>query len=98
MTQTERSQYLIEVPEAIDLFRAGQPLIVVDDEDRENEGDIVIAAEKITPEWVNFMAMHGRGLVCLTLTEQRATELDQQPLAIGRRGDQRETRLRVEDQ
>jgi 3,4-dihydroxy 2-butanone 4-phosphate synthase/GTP cyclohydrolase II len=51
-------------------------VILVDDEDRENEGDIVVAAEKITPEWVNFMAKHGRGLICLTLTEERAAELD----------------------
>jgi 3,4-dihydroxy 2-butanone 4-phosphate synthase/GTP cyclohydrolase II len=67
---------LSRVSEAIEEIRRGNPVILVDDEDRENEGDIVIAAEKITPEWVNFMAMHGRGLVCLTLTEQRATELD----------------------
>ena len=48
--------------EALEQIRLGKPVILVDDEDRENEGDIVIAAEKITPEWVNFMAMHGRGL------------------------------------
>jgi 3,4-dihydroxy 2-butanone 4-phosphate synthase/GTP cyclohydrolase II len=64
------------VKEAIEEIRRGRPVILVDDEDRENEGDIVIAAEKITPEWVNFMAKHGRGLICLTLTEERAAELD----------------------
>lgn len=67
---------LARVNEAIEEIRSGRPVILVDDEDRENEGDIVIAAEKITPEWVNFMAKHGRGLICLTLTEERARELD----------------------
>ena len=64
------------VIEAIEEIRRGRPVILVDDEDRENEGDIVLAAERVTPEWVNFMAKHGRGLICLTLTEQRAAELD----------------------
>jgi 3,4-dihydroxy 2-butanone 4-phosphate synthase/GTP cyclohydrolase II len=67
---------LARVTEALEEIRKGRPVILVDDEDRENEGDIVIAAEKITPEWVNFMAKHGRGLICLTLTEERARELD----------------------
>ena len=67
---------LARVAEALEEIRRGRPVILVDDEDRENEGDIVIAAEKITPAWVNFMAMHGRGLICLTLTEERAGELD----------------------
>jgi len=58
---------LASIPEAIDLFRQGQTLIVVDDEDRENEGDLTLAAEKTTPEAVNFMAVHGRGLICLAL-------------------------------
>ena len=64
------------VSEAIDELRRGRAIILVDDEDRENEGDFVVAAEKVTPELVNFMAKHGRGLVCLTLTEERATELE----------------------
>ena len=67
---------LSRVSEAIDEIRRGRAIILVDDEDRENEGDFVVAADKITPEWVNFMAKHGRGLVCLTLTEERALELD----------------------
>lgn len=71
---------LTRVNEAIQEIRRGRPVIVVDDEDRENEGDIVIAAEKITPEWVNFMAKYGRGLICLTVTEERATELDLAPM------------------
>jgi len=71
---------LSQVIEAIEEIRRGNPVILVDDEDRENEGDIVLAADKITPDWVNFMAKHGRGLICLTLTEQRAVELDLPPM------------------
>ena len=63
------------IPEAIEEIRAGRMLVVVDDEDRENEGDLTIAAESVTPEIINFMAMHGRGLICLTLTENRCDEL-----------------------
>ncbi len=65
----------ISVPEAVDEIRAGRMLVVVDDEDRENEGDLTIAAEKVTPEIINFMATHGRGLICLTLTPERCDEL-----------------------
>ncbi|MDR3699251.1 MAG: 3,4-dihydroxy-2-butanone-4-phosphate synthase [Candidatus Sulfopaludibacter sp.] len=61
----------VSVPEGIDAIRAGHMLVVVDDEDRENEGDLTIAAEKVTPELINFMATHGRGLICLTLTPER---------------------------
>src|ERR1043165_9980554 len=53
----------------------GRMIIVVDDEDRENEGDLVCAAEKVTPEIVNFMAVHGRGLICMPMTEERCNEL-----------------------
>ncbi len=63
------------IPEAIDDIRAGKMLVVVDDEDRENEGDLTIAAEKVTPEIINFMATHGRGLICLSLTPERCAEL-----------------------
>jgi 3,4-dihydroxy 2-butanone 4-phosphate synthase / GTP cyclohydrolase II len=63
------------IPEAIDETRAGRMLVVVDDEDRENEGDLTIAAEKVTPEIINFMATHGRGLICLTLTPERCDAL-----------------------
>ncbi|MEM9596259.1 MAG: bifunctional 3,4-dihydroxy-2-butanone-4-phosphate synthase/GTP cyclohydrolase II [Acidobacteriota bacterium] len=66
----------VSVAEAIEIIRRGEMLIVVDDEDRENEGDLVVAAEKVTPEAVNFMAKHGRGLICLSLTEERCEELD----------------------
>jgi 3,4-dihydroxy 2-butanone 4-phosphate synthase/GTP cyclohydrolase II len=64
------------IDEAIEEIRKGNIIIVVDDEDRENEGDFVVAAELITPETVNFMATHGRGLICAALTEERCTELE----------------------
>ena len=63
------------IEEALDDFRAGKFVIVVDDEDRENEGDFIIAAEKITPEKVNFMLQHGRGVLCAPITEERCAEL-----------------------
>jgi 3,4-dihydroxy 2-butanone 4-phosphate synthase/GTP cyclohydrolase II len=63
------------VEEAIEEIREGRPIIVVDDEDRENEGDLTIAAQFATPDAVNFMATHGRGLICLCLTEERCDEL-----------------------
>jgi 3,4-dihydroxy 2-butanone 4-phosphate synthase/GTP cyclohydrolase II len=65
----------ISVPEALEEIGAGRVLVVVDDEDRENEGDLTVAAEKITPEVVNFMATHGRGLICLALTPERCDHL-----------------------
>jgi 3,4-dihydroxy 2-butanone 4-phosphate synthase/GTP cyclohydrolase II len=61
----------VTVPEALEEIRAGRMIVVVDDEDRENEGDLTIAAEKVTPEIINFMARQGRGLICLALTEER---------------------------
>ena len=64
------------IEEALADFREGKFVIVVDDEDRENEGDFIIAAEKITPEKVNFMLQHGRGVLCCPITEQRCAELD----------------------
>jgi 3,4-dihydroxy 2-butanone 4-phosphate synthase/GTP cyclohydrolase II len=63
------------VEEAIERLKRGEMIIVVDDEDRENEGDFVIAAEKVTPEAINFMAKYGRGLICLAATAQRLDEL-----------------------
>jgi len=65
----------IPVETALDAVRTGRMIIIVDDEDRENEGDLMVAAEKITPEVVNFMARHGRGLICLPLTRERLEEL-----------------------
>jgi 3,4-dihydroxy 2-butanone 4-phosphate synthase/GTP cyclohydrolase II len=64
------------VQEAAELYRRGELVIIVDDEDRENEGDLCIAADKVTPEAINFMARFGRGLICLALTEERCNELD----------------------
>jgi 3,4-dihydroxy 2-butanone 4-phosphate synthase / GTP cyclohydrolase II len=69
-----------DVPTAIEDFRAGRMIVVVDDEDRENEGDLTMAAEKVTPEAINFMAMYGRGLVCLTMTEERLDHLRLGPM------------------
>ncbi len=67
---------LAKVRDAIDDIRKGRMLILVDDEDRENEGDFCFAAEHVTPEKINFMAKHGRGLVCLSMTDERLHELD----------------------
>jgi 3,4-dihydroxy 2-butanone 4-phosphate synthase/GTP cyclohydrolase II len=68
------------VEDAVDAIRVGQMVIVVDDEDRENEGDLTIAAEKVTPDVINFMARYGRGLICLSLTPERVDELDLPPM------------------
>src|SRR5690242_20732748 len=65
----------VTIPEAIAEINAGRILVVVDDEDRENEGDLTIAAEKVTPEIINFMATYGRGLICLALTAERCDYL-----------------------
>jgi 3,4-dihydroxy 2-butanone 4-phosphate synthase/GTP cyclohydrolase II len=65
----------ISAPEAVEQIRAGRMVIVVDDEDRENEGDLTMAADMVTPEAINFMARHGRGLICLALTEERVETL-----------------------
>ena len=64
------------IEDALADVREGKIIILVDDEDRENEGDFMVAAEKVTPEIINFMALHGRGLICLSLTEQRCEELN----------------------
>jgi 3,4-dihydroxy 2-butanone 4-phosphate synthase / GTP cyclohydrolase II len=64
------------IDEAVDAIRDGRMIIVVDDEDRENEGDLTIAAEKITPDAINFMAKYGRGLICMPMTEERLEALD----------------------
>jgi len=72
---TESKIKLNTIPEAINAIRSGQVVIVVDDEDRENEGDFVAAAEMVNPEMINFMATNGRGLICTPLTEDRCDEL-----------------------
>jgi 3,4-dihydroxy 2-butanone 4-phosphate synthase/GTP cyclohydrolase II len=71
----EAADVIASVPDAIEQIRAGKMVILVDDEDRENEGDLCMAAECVTPEAINFMATHGRGLICLSLTEERLREL-----------------------
>src|SRR5512144_975156 len=73
------------IDEAIEDMAKGKMVILVDDEDRENEGDLCLAAEKVTPEAINFMAKYGRGLICLTLTEEKADALEL-PLQGGRKG------------
>ncbi len=70
----------VTVPEALECFARGRMIVVVDDEDRENEGDLTLAAEFVTPEAINFMARFGRGLICLTLTEERADHLRLNPM------------------
>lgn len=82
------------IAEALVELRSGRPIIVVDNEDRENEGDFVVAAETITPELVNFMATHGRGLICAALTEQRCDELDLE-MMVGRNSSLHETAFTV---
>jgi 3,4-dihydroxy 2-butanone 4-phosphate synthase / GTP cyclohydrolase II len=78
---TDRSDFQFgSIEEAAQDLRAGKFVVVVDDEDRENEGDLVIAAEKVTPQAVNFMAREGRGLICLALTEERCDELALPPM------------------
>ena len=63
------------VPELVAELAAGRMVVLVDEEDRENEGDLVLAADFVTPEAINFMAKHGRGLICLTLTRERCERL-----------------------
>ncbi|MGA8028462.1 MAG: 3,4-dihydroxy-2-butanone-4-phosphate synthase, partial [Bryobacteraceae bacterium] len=77
----ENSMTFASIPEAIEDFRRGKVLVVVDDEDRENEGDLTIAAEKVTPEVINFMATRGRGLICLALDAEICKRLDLQPMS-----------------
>ncbi|TFL15215.1 3,4-dihydroxy-2-butanone-4-phosphate synthase [Pusillimonas caeni] len=84
-TDSAQSYDIAPVPEIIAELRAGRMVILVDEEDRENEGDLVLAAEYVTPEAINFMVTHARGLVCLTLTEERCQQLDL-PLMASRNG------------
>ncbi|NLN33264.1 MAG: 3,4-dihydroxy-2-butanone-4-phosphate synthase [Flavobacteriaceae bacterium] len=78
METTTNKIQLNTIPEALEDLRNGKVIIVVDDEDRENEGDFIAAAECVTPEMINFMAKHGRGLICAPLTIERCKELDLQ--------------------
>lgn len=82
------------IPEAISAIRNGEMIIVVDDEDRENEGDFIVASELITPEKINFMTIHGRGLICVALTEQRCDELNLE-MMVGKNTSFHETQFTV---
>src|SRR4029453_2878267 len=74
-TPVRKSPYVVSTEEAIEEIRAGRMIILMDDEDRENEGDLCMAAETVTPEAINFMAMYGRGLICLPMAEERVEAL-----------------------
>lgn len=91
---TTQTSTLNSIEEAIEDIRNGKVVIVVDDEDRENEGDFVAAAEMATPEMVNFMATHGRGLICTPLTESRCKELELD-LMVGKNTDPHQTAFTV---
>ncbi|MEO6223480.1 MAG: bifunctional 3,4-dihydroxy-2-butanone-4-phosphate synthase/GTP cyclohydrolase II [Vicinamibacterales bacterium] len=90
MAKGRRATPFATIEAAIEAFRAGQMLIVVDDEERENEGDLTMAASKVTPDSINFMARHGRGLVCLSMTPERLAELEI-PLEVSDNSSSRET-------
>jgi len=81
MKTARRERRFAPIAEAIEAFREGKMIIVVDDEDRENEGDLTVAAEKVTPDVINFMAKYGRGQICLSMLGERLDELDV-PLAV----------------
>lgn len=85
---------IASIPEIIEEFRAGRMVVLVDEEDRENEGDLVLAADFVTPEAINFMARFGRGLICLTLTEERCRQL-RLPLMVAANGARHGTNFTV---
>lgn len=85
---------LSTVPELIAELQAGRPIVVVDDEGRENEGDLLMPAATATPQWINFMARHGRGLICVTLPPERAAALELEPM-VGRSTDPNGTAFTV---
>ncbi len=82
------------IPEAIAAIGRGELVVVVDDEDRENEGDFIVASDLVTPEIINFMTIHGRGLICVALTEKRCKELDLE-LMVGKNTSSHETQFTV---
>src|SRR5688572_26477765 len=81
LIQRGNTEVLVGAEAILDEARNGRMFILVDDDDRENEGDLVIPAQMATPDAINFMARHGRGLICLTLTQERATQLGLEPMA-----------------
>ncbi|MDO5655805.1 MAG: 3,4-dihydroxy-2-butanone-4-phosphate synthase [Flavobacteriaceae bacterium] len=92
--KVEKDILINTIPEAIEDIRQGKIVIVVDDEDRENEGDFVAAAELITPELINFMSIHGRGLHCAPLTQERCEKLELHPM-VGKNTDPKGTAFTV---
>ncbi len=90
LTKPETNVSISPIPELLDELKKGRMIVLVDDEDRENEGDLLMAAEKVTPEAINFMAKFGRGLICLTLTEAHCQQLQLKPM-VGRNGSQHGT-------
>lgn len=93
-TTSQKELVLHTIKEAIDDIREGKIIIVVDDIDRENEGDFLAAAEKVTPEMINFMATHGRGLICAPITEERCKELKLE-MMVGNNTDPMETAFTI---
>jgi 3,4-dihydroxy 2-butanone 4-phosphate synthase / GTP cyclohydrolase II len=85
---------LASVPDLIETIRRGQMVILMDDEDRENEGDLIVAAEAVTPEVINFFASEACGLICMPITEERAQRL-QLPLMVRSNRSQHETNFTV---
>ena len=79
---TQESPIFTSIPEAVAELQAGRMIVIVDDEDRENEGDLMIAAEMITPEAINFMATRARGLICMAITNERADALELNPMVL----------------
>src|SRR5437763_12259063 len=75
MAARRPGSHIVDTEEALAEIRAGRMIILMDDEDRENEGDLCVAAQRVSAEHINFMATHGRGLVCLSLTERRCDQL-----------------------
>ena len=82
------------VEEILEDLRQGKMVVIMDDEDRENEGDLLMAASMVRPEDINFMARYGRGLICLTLTRERCVQLNL-PLMVGQTNDQHGTNFTV---
>ena len=79
---TQESPIFASIREALAELQAGRMIVIVDDEDRENEGDLMIAAEMITPEAINFMATRARGLICMAITSERADDLEPSPMVL----------------
>jgi 3,4-dihydroxy 2-butanone 4-phosphate synthase / GTP cyclohydrolase II len=94
MTTAPTSVQISPIEDIVADMRAGRMVILVDEEDRENEGDLVLAADQVTPEAINFMARYGRGLICLTLTRERCERLQLPPM-VARNGDKKGTAFTV---